>query len=195
MASLVGVVFVCVIGIVLGIMGINIYNGFISLRNQVERAWANIDVILKQRYEEIPQLVKVIEQYTGYEAGVLQQLIEARKHYGHAQSVEDKIKASQEMSFALRGVIAIGEQYPELKSNQNFIQLQNRVSQLESTIADRRELYNETVANFNTRIDQFPDVFVASLLNYKKQDLYKVDEIEKSAPSLDMNLPKFHKGT
>lgn len=194
MASFAGLVFVVIVGIVLCAMGINVYNGLISLRNQLERAWSNIDVILKQRYDEIPQLIQVIEQYAGYEAGLLEKLAEARRHYGEASSVSDKIKASQEMSFALKGVIAIGEAYPELKTNQNFIQLQSRVSQLEGTIADRRELYNEAVTNFNTRIDQFPDVFVANLLNYKRQEFFKVEEAEKVAPSLKMDMPKFGKG-
>lgn len=178
----------------LTIMAVNIYNGFVSLRNQVERAWSNIDVILKQRFDEIPQLIKVIEQYAGYEAQVIQKLTEARAHYGTAASVPEKISASGEMSLALRGVMAVGEAYPDLKSNQNFMQLQSRVSGLEEQIADRREGYNEAVANFNTRLEQFPDMIFANFLNYKRQTLFQVSEEEKSAPNLNMNLPKFGRG-
>lgn len=174
----------------LGFMAVGIYNSLVSLRRQVERAWANIDVILKQRYDEIPQLIQVIEQYAGYEAGILKQLAAARANYGQARSIDDKIEASQAMSVALRGIAAIGESYPELKANQNFTQLQNRISQLESTIADRRELFNESVTNFNTRIDQFPDVFAARILGYQHQNLYQVAEAERAAPNLKMNLPK-----
>lgn len=166
------------------------YNNLVRLRNQLERAWANIDVILKQRYDEIPQLIQVIEQFAQYETGILEKLAQARQNYGKAQSVPEKIEASQQMSMALQGVIAIGEAYPEIKANENFIQLQNRVSQLENTLADRREGYNETVANFNTRIDQFPDIFAARILNYNRQQMFKVAEHEKQAPSLKMNLPK-----
>jgi LemA protein len=187
----VGLIALIVILAGLFFMGINVYNGLVSLRRQVERAWANIDVILKQRFEEIPQLVQVIEQYVGYEAGVLKSLAESRTKYGQARSNDDKMQASNEMSMALRGVIAIGEAYPDLKSNQNFIQLQQRVSQLESTIADRREIYNEAVTNFNTRLDQFPDVFAARILGYKHQNLFQVTDAEKVAPSLKMNLPRF----
>jgi LemA protein len=97
------------------------------------------------------------------------------------------------MSFALQGVIAIGEAYPELKANENFVQLQTRVSALENMISDRRESYNEAVANFNTRIDQFPDVFAARILNYQRQDMFQATEAERQAPSLKMNLP-FKKG-
>jgi LemA protein len=170
-------------------LGLNIYNGLVSLRNQVERAWSNIDVILKQRFDEIPQLIQVIEQYANYESGILKELAAARAHYGQARNIGDKIKAAQELNVALQGIAAIGEAYPELKANTNFVQLQSRVSQLESTIADRRESYNEAVANFNTRIDQFPDVLAARLLNYHRQELFKASEAERTAPSLKMNLP------
>lgn len=179
-----------VLGIVL-ILAINIYNNLVRLKNQVQRAWANIDVILKQRFDEIPQLVQVIEQYANYEAGILNKLADARAHYGSARSVEEKIKSSQEMSLALSGVLAIGEAYPELKANQNFINLQTRVSSLETTLSDRRETYNEVVTNFNTRLEQFPDVLAARILGYKEQMLFKVEESEKQKPSLKMDLPKF----
>jgi LemA protein len=180
------------VGVVL--LAVGIYNGLIGLRNQLERAWSNIDVVLKQRFDEIPQLIQVIEQYAGYEADVIKNLVQARSHYGSAQSVDQKIKSSQELSFALKGVIAIGEAYPDLKANENFNQLQGRISQLENTISDRRETYNEAVANFNTRIDQFPDVVMARMLNYSRQDLFQASEAERQAPSLKMNLPKFGKG-
>lgn len=163
------------------------------MRNQIERAWSNIDVILKQRFDEIPQLIQVIEQYAGHEVGILQELVKARTHYGQAQSISEKIGASQELSFALKGIVAIGEAYPDLKSNQNFLQLQKRVSELESSIADRRESYNEAATNFNARIEQFPDLFAARMLNYQRQRLFVAAEHEKAAPSLKMSLPKFGK--
>jgi LemA protein len=181
-------------GVIVGgifLMGINIYNSLISLRRQVDRAWANIDVILKQRFDEIPQIIQVIEQYVGHESGILKTLAQARANYGQAQNVSDKIQASQEMSIAFRGILSIGEAYPELKSNQNFSQLQARVSQLESTIADRREIYNEATTNFNTRIEQIPDVFAARILNYQPMKLYEVAESDKQVPSLKMNMPKY----
>lgn len=187
-----GVILFCIVVLVgLAVMFVNIYNGLVQLRAQLERTWSNIDVILKQRYDELPQLIQVIEQYAGYEAGVLKELVKARAHYGSAQSVTEKIQASQEMSLALKGIMAIGEAYPDLKANQNFTQLQNRISQLESTLADRRESYNEAVANFNTRIEQFPDVFAARMLNYRRQQMFQVAEQERAAPNLKMNLPKF----
>lgn len=189
----IGVLFVVVIVLVgAGLVFASSYNGLIFLRSQLERAWSNIDVVLKQRYDELPQLIQVIEQYVGYESSLLKELAAARTRYGQASSVAQKIDASREVSSALRGVLAIGEAYPELKSNQNFLQLQTRVSELENTIADRRESYNEAVANFNSRIEQFPDLFAARMLNYQRQQMFEATAAERSAPSLKMNLPKFN---
>lgn len=185
----VAVVVLVVLAVVASI-AVGIYNNLIRLRNQLERAWANIDVILKQRYDEIPQLVQVIEQFSQFEANVIEKLVSARAHYGEARSNTDKMAASSEISMALKGVMAIGEAYPDLKSNQNFMQLQTRISQLENTLSDRREGYNDTVANFNTRIDQFPDVLLARMLNYNRQTMFEVAAAERQAPSLKMNLPK-----
>lgn len=174
-----------------GLLFLNMYNRLVDLRFQLERAWANIDVILKQRFDELPQLMKVVEQYTGYEAGILKELAAARANYTAAHSVDDKIRAAGELSVATRGLLAIGEAYPELRSNQNFLQLQNRVSDLENAIADRRESYNECVANFNASIQQFPAVLAASLLGYESQRLYQVSGAEKGPVDLTMDLPKF----
>lgn len=186
-------VFLFVIVVAFFKMGVTIYNGLVSLRAQVERAWSNIDVILKQRFDELPQLIQVVEQYASYEAGVLKEIAEARTRYGSSHSVGEKIQASNEISMALKGIFAIGEAYPELKANEQFMQLQSRISSLESTIADRRETYNDAVTNFNTRIEQFPDVFAARFLDYERQDLFVVADREKVVPNLKMNLPKFGK--
>ncbi len=156
-------IFLLLFGVGVTVVFIGIYNALVALRSQLERAWANIDVILKQRFDEIPQLILVVEQYAGYEADILKQLSDSRSRYGTAKSREEKMSAASEFQVALNGIAALGEAYPDLKANQNFIQLQERVSALEETLADRRETYNECVANFNTRIEQFPDVFAARL--------------------------------
>lgn len=170
-------------------MAVHIYNGLIRLRNQVDRAWANIDVILKQRFDEIPRLVQVLEQYAQYERGTIDKVMAARSEYGRARKINEKIKASNDLSLALRGVFAIGEAYPELKSSGHFSHLQTRVSELESQISDRREHFNESATNLNTRIEQIPDVFFARLLGFQKTSLYEVESFEREAPSLKMNLP------
>jgi LemA protein len=187
--SLTPMLFIVVGAIVVVVLAITIYNGLVSLKNQVERAWSNIDVILKQRFDEIPQLIQVVEQYAGHESNMIKKVTDARTHYGQAKSVGEKIQAAGEMGRALQGLIAIGEAYPELKSNNNFVQLQSRVSDLEGTIADRRESYNEAVTNFNTRIEQLPDIFFARMLGYTRREMFAVPAEEKVKPSLKMNLP------
>jgi LemA protein len=183
------IIFVLIIGGVLLFMGVSIYNNLIRLNQEMDRSWANIDITLKQRFDEIPQLVQVIEQYTQYEKSVIDQVTKARAHYGQAQSVNEKVVAANEFSGAMRGLFAIGENYPELRSNQNFVQLQGRISDLENTIADRREHFNSAVTNYNTRIQQIPDVFFAGFLGYRSRDMFKVPQEETVRPSLKMNLP------
>lgn len=178
-----------VLAFALLILGTSIYNGLVSLKNQVDRSWANIDVILKQRFDEIPQLVQVLEQYTQYEQATIQKVMNARANYGRARKIDDKIKASNELNLALQGVFAIGEAYPELKSSEHFSHLQTRVSELESQIADRREHFNESATNLNTRIQQIPDVFFANLLGFQRTTLYEVASFEKERPSLQMKIP------
>lgn len=185
---MVALIFALVLGGALLVMCVTIYNNLIGLSKQVDRAWANIDVILKQRNDEITSLIQVVEQFANYEKKVIDQLSNARTRYGSAHSVEEKIQASQEMSVALKGVFAIGENYPDLKSSDSFKQLQSRVSGLEETLADRREGYNESVTNYNTRILHVPDVFFSGILGYREKPLFRVTEAEKEKPSLRMNL-------
>lgn len=185
---------VAVVLLILSGTFVALYNGLVSLRAQLERAWSNIDVILKQRHEELPGLMQVIEQYAGYESSLFKQLAAARDRYGQADSVDRKIKASRDLSVALRGVVSLAEAYPELKANQNFLQLQSRVSELENALSDRRESYNEAVANFNTRIDQFPAVLAAQMLNYHRQGMFEATPVERGPLNLKMNLPMTKSG-
>lgn len=176
------------IGIVFIFMGVSIYNGLVSLKNQIDRSWANIEVILKQRFDEIPQLIQVVEQYAGYEQATLKKVIEARNTYNQAETTAQKVDAANSASAAFKGLLALGEAYPDLKANTNFMHLQGRVSDLENQIADRRENFNETVTNFNTRIQQIPDVFFARMLGYVQHTLFRVEVSEQVRPSLKMNL-------
>ena len=178
---------VLLIGVLLSVV-ISVYNGIVTLKNQVDRAWANIDVVLKQRFDEIPQLIQVLEQTAQYEKSVIQKVMDARSRYGSARSPDEKVSASQEMSLALRGVFAIGEAYPELKSNANFTHLQTRLSALEEQLTDRREVYNEAVTNWNTRIAQFPEVLFRGFMNLQERLLFQVSEQERARPNLKMNL-------
>lgn len=177
-----------VAGFVVIAMCITIYNNLVGLNKQVDRSWANIETILQQRFDEIPQLVEVVEQYAAYEKNTLERVIKARSQYSSANNLDAKIESSNEMTSALRGLLALGEAYPDLKANQSFLHLQGRVSSLESNIADRREVFNETVTNFNTRLSQIPDVFFARLLGYVEKPLYHPPKEEMVRPSLKMKV-------
>ena len=169
---------------------ITIYNGLISLKENIKKSWSNIDVILKQRHDELPKLISVCESYAEFEHGVLDRLMKAREKYFKASGVAKKSEASNEITAALQGIFALAENYPDLKTNKNFMQLQERISHLEETLADRREFYNDSVNNYNIRIKQIPDVFVAGMLNYQDEEMFKVSEKERQDVKVNIKLPK-----
>ena len=149
--------------LVMGTLGyfLSIYNSLVALRNQIARAWANIDVLLKQRHDELPKLVATTQGYMQHERAVFDALSEARGALLRAHTVGERAEAETMLTKALGQFFAVAEAYPDLKANASFLQLQSRISELESEIADRRELYNDTVALWNTRIQQIPDTWVA----------------------------------
>jgi LemA protein len=168
-----------------------IYNGLISLKENISKSWANIDVILKQRHDELPKLISVCESFAEFEKGILDRVMKAREKYFKAGSVGSKAKASSEVTAALQGLFAIAENYPDIKSNEHFMQLQTRISHLEESLADRREFYNDSVNNYNIRIQQIPDVFVASFLRYQKEELFQVSEEERKDVEIEIKVPQF----
>ena len=156
-----------------------IYNGLVRVTRNVDKAWANIDVLLKQRHDEIPKLIKICEGYMKYERETLEKLTAARTACIQATGVADSAQKEGQLSGMLRQVFAVAENYPELKANQNFLQLQQRASYLESQIADRREFYNDSVNSYNIRIHQIPDMWVAGTMSLRDKELFKVSEEEK----------------
>lgn len=158
---------------------ISIYNGLVRLRNNIDKAWSNIEVLLKQRHEELPKLIDTVSEYMDYEKEVLQKLTEARTEAQQARGPEEQAEADQMMRGALGNLFAVAEDYPDLKSNQSFQQLQDRISSLEEQIADRREFYNDSVNTYNIRINQIPYNIVANAMNYTRKELFDVPEEEK----------------
>jgi len=157
-----------------------IFNGLIALRNDIDKAWANIDIMLKQRHDELPKLLDVCKGYMDYERDTLLKITQARSQYQQATTVDQKVQADQSVTSALRGFFAVAENYPDLQANNNFMQLQKRITELESQIADRREFYNDSVNTFNTRMQQMPDTFVASFMNLKPRPMFQVEEKDKA---------------
>lgn len=168
-----GVLLLLLLGLILYV--ILIYNGFVQLKNNINRDWSNIDVLLKQRFDELPKLIKVCEGYMQHEQKTLEAVIKARNMAGAARNDQDKMQAQNALSDTLKSLFMVVERYPELKADAGFRQLGNRITELEDQIADRRELYNSAVTIFNTRIDQFPDVIVARLFNFTSRNLWEID--------------------
>ncbi|HSM99236.1 MAG TPA: LemA family protein [Gallionella sp.] len=171
------------IAAVLVIYGISLYNHLVSVKHAVSKAWANIDVLLKQRHDELPKLVEVCKQYKQFEQATLQKVIEARSRVQAARERQD-IGALGQAEGALRAglgsIFAIAEAYPELKANEHFMQLQNRITSLENGIADRRELYNESVNINNVQIEVFPASILASMFGFGEKPLLEFASTEKT---------------
>ena len=172
---------VAVLLAVVGVLayGVIIYNELVRLRNDNDRAWANIDVLLKQRHDEIPNLVSTVKGYMDHERQTLLAVTEARAASMSAASVTQKAQADLMMTGALRGLFAVAENYPTLKADSNFLKLQNRITELEERIADRREFFNDDVNTYNTRIHQLPEVFVARLLALQPRQLFQVSDADR----------------
>jgi LemA protein len=158
---------------------LTLYNGLVALKNAIGRAWANIDVLLKQRHDELPKLVKTCEGYMQHERAVFDRLSDARRALAQAHGVGERAAAESRLTAALGQVFAVAEAYPNLKADASFLQLQSRISEIENQIADRRELYNDIVTIFNTRIEQIPDMYVAGWLALRPAELYKVDPSDR----------------
>jgi LemA protein len=158
---------------------VTLYNGLIAVKNNVDKAWANIDVLLKQRHDELPNLLEVCKGYMKYEGDTLQRVTLARNAYAQASTVDQKVQASADMTAALGRLIATAENYPDLKANANFMQLQGRITELESEIADRREFYNDSVNTFNIRIQEMPDAILAGSMNLSPRQMFQVAEADK----------------
>lgn len=172
-----------VASLLLAFYGIVIYNRLVELKHNVSKSWSNIDVLLKQRHDEIPKLVEVCKQYMGYEKDTLTKVMEARSRVASAREQQDMPalgQAETQLRLGLGSLFAVAEAYPELKANQTFQHLQNRITDLESSIADRREYYNESVNLNNVRIEQFPDIIVARQFNFKPFELLEFSEEEKT---------------
>ena len=167
--------------------GISLYNHLVNVKHAVAKAWANIDVLLKQRHDELPKLVEVCKQYKQFEQATLQKVIEARSQVQAARERQDIPALGQAegmLRAGLGGIFAVAEAYPELKANENFMQLQHRITSLENGIADRRELYNETVNINNVQIEVFPASIIAKLFNFGEKPLLEFSSAEKA----DVNM-------
>lgn len=165
-----------ILGILVALLlyGTVLYNHLVTLKHNVDKAWSNIDVLLKQRHDELPKLVETCKQYMKFEQATLERVMRARTRVAAARDAGDVAAlgpAETELRLGLGNLFAVAEAYPDLKANDTFKHLQSRISGLENAIADRREFYNESVNQNNIRIEQFPDVIIARLLSFRAKDL------------------------
>lgn len=176
---------IALIIVVLVVMGlantiVSIYNRLVMLKNNVAKSFVNIDVLLKQRADEIPNLIKVLKESMRFEESLLTRLTELRTSFLKSDRPEEKVAISNAMEKQLKTIFAVSENYPDLKTNQNFQMLQSRVSQIEDAIADRREFYNESVNMYNIGIAEFPNFILAKFANYNEKSLLQISEEEKN---------------
>ena len=171
-------IFYIIIGIVIVffLWAIAIYNGFIKLINRAKEAWADIDVQLKRRYDLIPNLVETVKGYATHEKTAFENVTKARAMALGAQGLEEKGKAENMLTGALKSIFAIAEAYPQLKANENFLELQRELSDTENKIQAARRFYNGNVRDLNTKIEVFPSNIIASMFSFTKMEFFQLDE-------------------
>ena len=173
------IILVVVVLLVLGCIGI--YNNLVKLRNNRENAFANIDVQLKQRHDLIPQLVATVKGYAQHEKELLERVTQARAAAMGATSINDKIQAENALSSALAGLKVSVEAYPELKANQNFLQLQSELADIENKLAAVRRYFNSATKELNNGVQQFPAVLFAGMFGFHQEPMFEVQQEERAA--------------
>ena len=177
--------------VVIVIWFVGAYNGLIALKNQVVNAWKQIDVQLKRRHDLIPNLVNTVKGYMQYEQGTLEAVISARNRAVSAQGVADTARAEGELTQALGRLFALTENYPELKSSQNVLQLQEELTSTENKVGFARQLYNDVATQYNTRQAQFPTNLVAGIAQASPAELWEIEDgRERSVPAVDLSFGK-----
>lgn len=175
---------ILVVAVVLAIGIVGLYNGLIRLKNRVDEAWSDIDVQLKRRYDLIPNLVNTVKGYATHEKELFEKVTEARTAAMNATAPAEKEQAENALSGTLKTLFAVSENYPDLKANQNFLELQRELTDTEDKIQAARRFYNSNVRDFNTKLQVFPSNIFAKMLGFGKRDFFAAEESEKGAVSV-----------
>jgi len=187
---MIGIVILVLVVIVLGIVVwiVGAYNGLVRLRNQLENAWAQIDVQLKRRHDLIPNLVETVKGYAAHERGTLEAVTQARNMAIAAKGVAERAQAENALTGALKSLFAVAEAYPELKANQNFMRLQEELTSTENKVAFSRQFYNDSVMSYNTQIEVFPQNSIAGMFGFTRREFFEVKaEAEREAPKVSFS--------
>ncbi|SDA66564.1 LemA family protein [Methanobrevibacter millerae] len=177
------IVVVCIIFVV-GTL-IHMYNNLINLRNRVQNSYSQIDVQLKRRNDLIPNLVETVKGYAAHEKGVLEEVTKARSNVMNANGVEETSEANNQLTGALKTLFAVAENYPDLKANSNFQQLQEQLTDTEDKISYSRQFYNDTVLKYNNVCQQFPSSLLARLFRFKPAEFFQADEASREVPQVE----------
>jgi LemA protein len=172
--------------VVVGFLVLSTFNAIVALEQRISKAWANIDVALKQRHDELPNLVEAVKDLMAYEQETLTRVTTARAAYSPDAPIPSQAAVSEATTSAVRQLFAVVERYPAIRSQANVLDLQNEIERLEGVIADRRELYNDTVYRFNTRIRQFPTTGLAWVFGWTPRPFFRATEAEAVRPEVDL---------
>ncbi len=177
-----------IIIVVLIVLVVALYNGLVVARQKVRNAWSQIDVQLQRRFDLIPNLVESVKGYMTHEEGVLSKVTQLRSSWANASTVAEKAELDNQLSGTLKTIMALSENYPDLKANQNFSELQEELRATENKISFSRQFYNDTVTAYNTKLEVVPTNFIASMFHFKPEELFKVDNEEaKKNVKIDFN--------
>lgn len=176
------IILIIAIIVIIGVYFLSTYNKFVTLKNRVKEAWSDIEVQMKRRYDLIPNLVETVKGYASHEKGTLEAVITARNAaMTQHSSVQDQAKAENMLSGTLKSLFALSENYPDLKANQNFLELQRELTDTENKIQASRRFYNSNVLALNTKLEMFPSNIIGNMFGFSKQEFFKLDESEQAA--------------
>lgn len=170
--------------VLIGLWAVLVYNGLITLKNRTDEAWSDIDVQLKHRYDLIPNIVETVKGYAAHESGTFQKVTEARNMAMNAKTMAEHVQAENALSQTLKSLFAVAEAYPELKANQNFMQLQGELTDTEDKIQAARRFYNGNVRDFNTKLQVFPTNMIGGALGFTKRDFFEIADGERAVPQV-----------
>ncbi|MBR4749445.1 MAG: LemA family protein [Abditibacteriota bacterium] len=175
-----GALLIAAVAIVL--WGIGTYNRLVQMRNKIDYTWAQVDVVLKKRFDLVPGLVETVRGYAKHESETLEKVIQARSMLSRAGTVAEQAEANNFLTGALKSIFALAEAYPELKANEGFLRLQEELTNIENKLVYQRQFYNDTVYAFNTVIMQFPTNVIAGMFKFAPRDLFKTEQEEEREP-------------
>src|SRR5690625_2051030 len=180
---MIAIIVLIIVLLLVGVYIVSQYNSLIKFRNWVKESWSQIDVQLKRRHDLIPNLVNTVKGYAKHEQETLEKVIQARNQL-ISGTPQERIEADNQIQGALKSIFALSESYPDLKANQNFLRLQDELTETENKVAYSRQLYNKTVADYNIKRESFPTILIAGMFNFQHEDQLEIPEENREVPNV-----------